>query len=164
MRGKVTKTIELQGKSPKYQQEYAENDFQIEKKTLFTHFCCSCKVDTFMEKLCYFLWLFETNSSIIGAAQHSGAFSNIFGTTSPKVFLGLNIHWNIVALCVFVETFMKIYEKTMKNYVDYLRLQRYPKSVLEQVLFLSNWSCLLGRRLECRALQLPVSPCGLAGL
>ena len=50
VRGKVTKTIELQGKSPKYQQEYAENDFQIEKKSLFTHFRCYCQDDTFMEK------------------------------------------------------------------------------------------------------------------
>jgi len=46
----VTKTIELQGKSPKYQQEYAENDFQIEKKSLFTHFRCYCQDDTLMEK------------------------------------------------------------------------------------------------------------------
>ena len=46
----MTKTIELQGKSPKYQQEYAENDFQIEKKSLFTHFRCYCQDDTFMEK------------------------------------------------------------------------------------------------------------------
>ena len=50
VRGKVTKTIELQGKSPKYQQEYAENDFQIEKKSLFTHFRYYCQDDTFMEK------------------------------------------------------------------------------------------------------------------
>ena len=33
---------------------------------------------------------------------HSGAFSNIFGTTSPKVFLELNIHWTIVALCFYM--------------------------------------------------------------
>ena len=50
VRGKVTKTIELQGKSPKYQQEYAENDFQIKKKSLFTHFRCYCKDDTLMKK------------------------------------------------------------------------------------------------------------------
>ena len=36
VRGKVTKAIELQGNSPKYQQEYAENDFQIEKKKTFS--------------------------------------------------------------------------------------------------------------------------------
>ena len=47
----ITKAkIELQGKSPKYQQEYAENDFQIEKKSLFTHFRCYCQDDTFIEK------------------------------------------------------------------------------------------------------------------
>ena len=33
---------------------------------------------------------------------HSGEFSNIFGTTSPKVFLELNIHLKIVALCFFI--------------------------------------------------------------
>ena len=33
-----------------HQQEYAENDFQIEKKSLFTHFRCYCQDDTFMEK------------------------------------------------------------------------------------------------------------------
>ena len=46
-----------------------------------------------------------------GGTEHSGAFSNIFGTPSPKVFLELNIHLKIVALCFFVETFMKIHEK-----------------------------------------------------
>ena len=50
VRGKVTKTIELQGKSPKYQQEYAENDFQIDKKSFFAHFRCYCQDDTLMEK------------------------------------------------------------------------------------------------------------------
>ena len=57
---------------------------------------------------------------------------------------------------------MKIHEKTLKNDVGYFRLQMYSKSVLKQVLFLSNWSCLLGRRLECQARQLPASLCGLA--
>jgi len=38
VRGEVTNSIELQGNSPKYQQEYAKNDFWIEKKNLSTIF------------------------------------------------------------------------------------------------------------------------------
>ena len=52
VRGKVTKTIELQGNSPKYQQEYSENDFQIEKKKPFFLFSLLCTTQKFYDNFC----------------------------------------------------------------------------------------------------------------
>ena len=55
----MTKTKELQGNLPKYQQEYAENDFQIEKKKPFHPFSLLCNTqkncDIFCLIFCDFL-------------------------------------------------------------------------------------------------------------
>ena len=50
----MTKTIELQGNSPKYQQEYSENDFQIEKKNHFLLFSLLCTTNRLYDNFCDF--------------------------------------------------------------------------------------------------------------
>ena len=85
VRGKVTKTIELQGKSPKYQQEYAENDFQIEKKIIFTYFRYFAPHKNFTIIFVYFFVIFWYQSWLV---QTSGSDVYFFFTRKDIV------HWS----------------------------------------------------------------------